>query len=268
MSAETNLSDPLRVFSLEDRVALIAGGGGAIGAALGQALGAAGAAVAIAGRTAEHAREAAAKIQAMGAQSIAIAADLTRVSECERVVDQTMSRFGRLDIVINAVGGGAGKVLHPAEEYPERDWDWIFDLNLKSTVAATQAAVKAMIAGGRGGRVLNISSVRGQLGINSGYSAYVAAKGAINALTRQWATEWAKHGITVNAIAPTFVDTPQVASLLADKTFKQSLVDRIPLRRVGETRDLIGPALFFCSDASSYVTGQVLAIDGGLTATQ
>jgi NAD(P)-dependent dehydrogenase (short-subunit alcohol dehydrogenase family) len=116
--------------------------------------------------------------------------------------------------------------------------------------------------------VLNISSVRAQLGINAGYSAYVAAKGAVSSLTRQWATEWARYGIRVNAIAPTFVDTPQVASMLADPDFKAGIVNRVPLRRVGETSDLVGPALFFCSDASSFVTGQILTIDGGLTATQ
>ena len=116
--------------------------------------------------------------------------------------------------------------------------------------------------------VLNISSVRGQLGIDAGYSAYVAAKGAIDSLTRQWATEWAKYGITVNAISPTFVDTPQVAMLLDDPDFKAGIVDRIPLRRVGETDDLIGATLLFCSDASSFITGQILTIDGGLTATQ
>ena len=133
---------------------------------------------------------------------------------------------------------------------------------------ATQAAVRAMIAGKRGGRVLNISSVRGQLGIDAGYSAYVAAKGAINSLTRRWATEWAKHGITVNAISPTFVETPQVASMLADPDFKARLVSRIPLKRIGQTDDLIGAVLLFCSDASSFITGQILTIDGGLTATQ
>jgi gluconate 5-dehydrogenase len=148
------------------------------------------------------------------------------------------------------------------------EWDWILDLNLRSTVLATQAAVRAMIEGGRGGKVLNISSVRGQLGINAGYSAYVAAKGAIDSLTRQWATEWAKHNITVNAIAPTFVDTPQVAMLLDDPDFKAGVVGRIPLNRVGETSDLVGAALLFCSEASSFITGQVLTIDGGLTATQ
>jgi gluconate 5-dehydrogenase len=169
---------------------------------------------------------------------------------------------------MNAVGGGAGKVLFDAEVYPRDAWDWIYEINVRSTLCATQAAVKAMIAGGRGGRVLNISSVRASLGINAGYSAYVAAKGAVSSLTRQWATEWAKHGITVNAIAPTFVDTPQVAMLLGDPAFKASIVSRIPLGRVGGTGDLTGAALFFASDASSFVTGQILGIDGGLTATQ
>jgi gluconate 5-dehydrogenase len=125
-----------------------------------------------------------------------------------------------------------------------------------------------MINAGHGGRVLSMSSVRGQLGINAGYSAYVAAKGAINSLTRQWATEWAKHNITVNAIAPTFVDTPQVAMLLDDPIFKANLLARVPLGRVGSPDDLAGAVLFFCSDASAFVTGQVLTIDGGLTATQ
>jgi gluconate 5-dehydrogenase len=125
-----------------------------------------------------------------------------------------------------------------------------------------------MIEAGNGGRVINISSVRASLGINAGYSAYVAAKGAISSLTRQWATEWAKYGITVNAIAPTFVDTPQVAMLLEDPVFKAGVVSRIPIGRVGEPSDLIGPILLFASDASSFVTGQILGIDGGLTATQ
>jgi gluconate 5-dehydrogenase len=142
------------------------------------------------------------------------------------------------------------------------------ELNVRSTVLPTQAVARAMIAQGRGGRILNISSVRANLGINAGYTAYVAAKGAISSLTRQWATEWAKHDIRVNAIMPTFVDTPQVAMLLEDPAFKAGIVNRIPLARVGETADLAGPAIFFCSDAVSFVTGQVLAIDGGLTATQ
>jgi NAD(P)-dependent dehydrogenase (short-subunit alcohol dehydrogenase family) len=158
--------------------------------------------------------------------------------------------------------------VHPAHEYPRRDWDWIFELNLRSTLPPTQYAAPGMIDAGRGGRVLNTSSVRGQLGIDAGYSAYVAAKGAIEALTHQWATEWAKYGINVNAIAPTLIDTPQVAMLLDDPEFKAKLVSRIPLSRVGQPSDLIGAILLFCSEASSSITGQVLTIDGGLTATQ
>ena len=154
---------------------------------------------------------------------------------------ETIEPFGRLDIVVNAVGGGAGKELHPAETYPREAWDWIMELNLRSTIVPTQAAVRSMIEAGHGGAVLNMSSVRANLGIDAGYSAYVAAKGAISSLTRQWATEWARHDIRVNAIMPTFVDTPQVASLLADPAFKQGIVGRIPMRRIGELRDLVGP---------------------------
>src|SRR6185369_15829248 len=136
-----------------------------------------------------------------------------------------------------------------AEEYPRDAWDWIMELNVRSTLIPTQAAARSMIERGEGGAILNITSVRALLGINAGYSAYVAAKGAIASLTRQWATEWAKYSIRVNAIMPTFVD-------------------RIPLGRVGETKDIVGPAIFLVSDAASFVTGQVLGIDGGLTATQ
>lgn len=257
-----------RRFRLDGRVALITGGGGAIGAAIAETLGAAGASIAVAGRTRQTLDGAASKVRSAGAESLAVVADVTDVAECEQMVAQTVERFGSLDIIVNAVGGGAGTALYAAEQYPLSEWNRIVDLNLKSALLPTQAAVKAMIAGKRGGRVLNISSVRGQLGINSGYSAYVAAKGAINSLTRQWATEWAKHGITVNAIAPTFVDTPQVAAQLADPVFKRNLLSRIPLDRVGSTEDLAGAVLLFCSDASSFITGQVLTIDGGLTATQ
>ncbi len=258
----------LDMFGLDGRVALVAGGGGAIGSALAATLAGAGADVAIVNRTIEKAQAAAETVRESGTGVLALGADVTSEADCARMVAATVDRFGRLDILINAVGGGAGKVLFAAEEYPRDAWDWIYELNVRSTLCATQAAVKAMIAGGRGGRVLNISSVRASLGINAGYSAYVAAKGAISSLTRQWATEWARHGITVNAIAPTFVDTPQVAMLLDDPAFKAGIVSRIPLGRVGGTDDLAGAALFFCSDASSFVTGQILAIDGGLTATQ
>ena len=125
-----------------------------------------------------------------------------------------------------------------------------------------------MIARDTAASILNISSVRGELGLRAGYSPYVAAKGALNMLTKQHAVEWAPHGIRVNAISPTFVRTEQVADMLADEGFYTSLVQRIPLGRIAEPDDLVGAALFFCSDASAFVTGQILTMDGGLTACQ
>jgi gluconate 5-dehydrogenase len=258
----------LDIFSLKDRVALVCGGGGAIGAAIAEAFAGAGARVTVTGRTQDTLDATVERVRGAGSEGLAVAADVTSEADADRIVAETVARFGRLDIVVNAVGGGAGQVLHPAENYPRDAWDWIMELNVRSTVIPTEAAVRSMIEAGNGGAVLNITSVRALLGINAGYSAYVAAKGAIASLTRQWATEWAKYGVRANAIMPTFVDTPQVATLLSDPDFKAGIVNRIPLKRVGQTDDLIGPAIFLCSDAASFVTGQVLGIDGGLTATQ
>jgi gluconate 5-dehydrogenase len=255
-------------FRLDGRVAFIAGGGGAIGSAMAVAFAEAGARVAVADLSAETVDATAQRVAAVGGECLAVAADMTDRAAAESAVARTVERFGSLDIIVNAIGGGAGKVLFEAQEYPDDAWDWIYDINVRCTLVPTQAAVKAMIAAGHGGKVLNISSVRAALGIRAGYSAYVAAKGAISSLTRQWATEWAKYGINVNAISPTFVDTPQVAMLLGDPAFRKSLTDRIPIGRVGGTDDLVGAAIFLCSDASSFITGQILGIDGGLTATQ
>jgi NAD(P)-dependent dehydrogenase (short-subunit alcohol dehydrogenase family) len=262
------MTSGLERFSLADRVAIITGGGGGIGSALAEAFAAAGARIAVVGRTPKALDVVVGSITAAGGTAAAISADVTREEDAERATKDVIERFGRVDILVNAVGGGAGKALHAAHEYPRDAWDWIMELNLRSTLVPTQPVVRAMVDAGTHGAILNITSVRANLAIKAGYSAYVAAKGAISSLTRQWATEWAPHGIRVNAIMPTFVDTPQVASLLADPEFKAGIVNRIPLGRVGETDDVAGPAIFLCSEAASFVTGHILAIDGGLTATQ
>ena len=258
----------LDVFSLEGHVALVPGGGGSIGAAISKALAGAGAKVVIANHTLDKAEATAAAIVAAGGEAVGIEADATVESDCERAVALAVERYGKLDIVVNCVGGGAGKVLFDAQDYPRDSWDWIMELNVRSVLVPTQVAVRQMIAQGEGGRVVNISSVRALLGINAGYSAYVAAKGAVEALTRQWATEWAKHGIRVNAIRPTFVDTPQVAMLLGDPAFLAGIVGRIPLARVGGTDDMTGAVVFLLSDAAAFITGQTIGLDGGLTASQ
>ena len=255
-------------FKLDGRVALVGGGGGAIGGAMAVAMAEAGAKVAVTDIAQEAVDATAARVADVGGECLAFSGDMTDRAAADDVVDKVVDHYGKLDIMVNAIGGGAGKVLFDAQDYPDDAWDWIYDINVRCTLVPTQAAVKAMIAGGSGGNVLNISSVRAALGINAGYSAYVAAKGAISSLTRQWATEWAKHGINVNAISPTFVDTPQVAMLLEDPEFKKNVVARIPIGRVGGTDDLVGAAIFLCSDASAFITGQILGIDGGLTATQ
>lgn len=255
-------------FRLDGRVALIPGGGGAIGTAVALALADAGARVALANHTLDSAEAGAAAVRQAGGEAIAVAMDATVEADCERAVAETVAAYGKVDLVVNCVGGGAGKVLFDAQAYPRDAWDWIMEINVRATVLPTIAAARSMIEAGTGGAVVNLSSVRAQLGINAGYSAYVAAKGAIESLTRQWATEWARHGIRVNAIRPTFVDTPQVAMLLGDPAFKAGVIGRIPLGRVGTTDDLVGAVIFLASDAAGFITGQVLGIDGGLTATQ
>ena len=261
-------TEELQRFTLRDRVAVVAGGSGGVGVRTCAALAAVGAKVAVIGRSEERLAEARKAVEDAGSEALVIPGDMADKAAADAAVQQTRDAFGRVDVLVNGIGGGAGTALYPAEEYPQAEWDRILDLNLTTALLVSQAAARAMISGGRGGSVLNVSSVRGQLGIDAGYSAYVAAKGAMDALTRQHATEWAKHGIRVNAISPTFVRTPQAASLLAQPGFYDNLVSRIPLRRIADPDDLVGALLFFCSDASSFVTGQVLTLDGGLTATQ
>jgi NAD(P)-dependent dehydrogenase (short-subunit alcohol dehydrogenase family) len=259
------MSDELERFRLDGRVAVVSGGSGGIGARLCEALAGVGARLVVIGRDADRASAA---LEDTGGDGIAVAADVTNKDQADQAIGAAVQAFGRVDVIVNAVGGGAGGALYPAEEYPDPEWDRMLDLNLRSALLPTRAAVRAMIAGGRGGRVLHLSSVRGQLGIDNGFSAYVAAKRALDAVTRQQATEWAKHAITVNAISPTFVRTPEVEDLLADDGFREELYKRIPLGRIAETDDVVGAVLLLCSDASAFITGQVLTLDGGLTACQ
>lgn len=208
-------TNELQRFRLDDRVAVVAGGSGGVGVRTCCALAAVGAKVAIIGRSEERLADARKAVENVGGQALAIAGDMAQKTAADDAVQQILETFGRVDVLVNGIGGGAGTALHAAEEYPPAEWNRILDLNLTTALLVSQAAAREMIAGGRGGSILNISSVRGQLGIDAGYSAYVAAKGALDALTRQHATEWAKHGIRVNALSPTFVRTEQAATLLA-----------------------------------------------------
>lgn len=253
-------------FSLNGKVALVTGGYGGIGAAVCGGLAAAGAKVAVAGHDRDKAHACAQRLKADRCDAFAAPFDSVSVAETERMVDEVASHFGRIDILVNCVGLNREE---KAEEVTEEKFDYVLDVNLKSAMFQSQAVARHMIRQGSGGRLVHIGSVRTQLALRGrGYAAYCAAKGGLAVLCRQLAAEWAPHQINVNVVAPTFVRTEQVAHMLNDEKFYNTLVARIPLGRIAEPVDVWNAIWFFVSPASSFVTGQTLYLDGGITATQ
>jgi NAD(P)-dependent dehydrogenase (short-subunit alcohol dehydrogenase family) len=167
--------------------------------------------------------------------------------------------------LINAAGT---HIEQPAEELAIEAWDTVLDVNLRGAFLLSQAAARSAIAHGIGGSHVHVTSVRSELGIRRGYAAYCASKGGLGILIKQLAAEWARYGIRVNGVGPTFTRTPLVAGYLNDPDFYRALVERIPLGRVCETADLAGIAVFLASGASAFITGQNILVDGGVTATQ
>lgn len=251
-------------FKLDGQVALVAGGYGGIGEALCLGLAQQGASVAIAGRSAEKSAALAEQLASDGFSALGLRFDIKEADEVSRLVDQTVSEFGRLDILVNCVGTHIEK---PAEALSAEDWDQVHDTNLRGAFLLSQAGGRQMIKQKRG-KQIHISSVRSLLGIRRGFAAYTSSKAGMNLLVKQLATEWAQYGINVNGIAPTFIRTELVRHYLEDEDFYNALVGRIPLTRVGEPFDIVGATVFFASPAADFITGQILFIDGGVTATQ
>ena len=251
---------------LDGRVALVTGGYGGIGDVVSQGLARAGARVGIAGHNADKATACAEVIRASGHEAFATAFDGLSVPETRRMVDEVVSHFGRLDILVNCVGLNREE---KAEDVTEERFDRVIDVNLRSAMFQAQAAARHMIRHGDGGKQVHIGSVRTLLALRGrGYAAYCASKGGLAILCKQLAAEWAPHRINVNVVAPTFVRTQQVAHMLADEQFYNTLIARIPLGRIAEPEDVWHAVLFLISNASDFITGQTLYLDGGITATQ
>lgn len=255
------------LFDLSGQVVFVPGGYGGLGEAISYALGMQGARVAIGGRDRTKADTLAKKVQqATGAETAAVLLDVTDVSSISRAVDEVTARFGKLDTLINCVGM---HIEQPLTEVTEAAFDRVYQTNLKSAMFLAQAAAKAQIAGKRGGRQIHLLSVRSQLAIRGkGYSAYTATKGGLVMLVKQHAMELAPHGITVNGVAPTFVNTEMIRHVYERPDFKREILARIPLGRIADPRDVVAPILFFAAPASAFVTGQILYVDGGITAGQ
>ena len=244
------------------KVALVAGGYGGIGEACARVLAEQGATVVVGGRDLGKAQAAA---HALHGDAAAIAFDMRDVASIRAAVDAAASSHGGIDFLVNCAGT---QEIQPLTDVTEEAFDRIVDVNLKGAMFLAQAVARVQIANARGGRHVHLLSVRAMLGMRDrGYSSYCSSKGGLAMLVRQHAVELARHGINVNGVAPTVVRT-RMASDWSDPEVHRKLLDRIPLGRIAEVGDVSGVVLFFLGPASSFVTGQILYVDGGITATQ
>jgi NAD(P)-dependent dehydrogenase (short-subunit alcohol dehydrogenase family) len=250
-----------QLFDLTGRVAIVTGGSVGLGRQMAQALAEMGANLVLCARKSERCEEAAAELQQLGVATLALACDVKDPAAVQQLVDATLSRFGRLDILINNAGTSWGA---PVEEMRLEHWNKVIETNLTGTFLCAQAAGKIMVRQGRG-KIINIASVAGLGGSNELQAiGYSASKGGVIAFTKDLACKWAEHNIQVNAIAPGWFPTHMSEWVLEHN--KESLLRGIPLRRFGSDHDLKGAAVFLASDASDYVTGHVLVVDGGQSA--
>lgn len=242
---------------LEGKVAVVTGGSRGIGRAIALGLSAQGAKVVIGARNPEAAQKVVAEIEAAGAEGIAVAADISREAEADGLIQAGLKRFGRLDVLVNNAGiTKDGLLIRMKEE----DWDAVMDVNLKGAFFTTRAALRPMLRA-QSGRIVNISSVAGTMGI-PGQANYSASKAGLIGFTKAVAKEVASRSITVNAVAPGFIETEMTAVLSEDR--KKSYLGQIPMGRFGAAEEVAALVSFLVSEAASYITGQVITIDGGL----
>ncbi len=250
------------LFSLEGKVAVVTGGTSGIGRALSLGLAEAGADVIATARRRQQVDETAAEIESRGRRTLRLTSDVCERASLERLLTATLDGFGKVDILVNC----AGIIKRaPTLDFPEEEWNGILNTNLTGTLRACQVFGKPMLARGYG-RIVNIASLNSFVSLKE-VAAYAASKAGVASLTRSLAVEWSKLGVTVNAIAPGVFRTELNAKLLDSTPRGQELLMRTPMGRFGKTEELVGAAVFLASDSSSFVTGQILAVDGGFLAS-
>lgn len=250
------------LLDLKGRTALVTGGSRGLGLQLAHALGEAGARIMLSSRKAEDLEEAAADLQAAGIDARWIAADCAREDDIRKLADQTLERMGEIDILVNNAGAAWGA---PAEDHPVEAWDKVMNLNVRGYFLLSQQVAKRSMIPRKRGRIINIASIAGLGGNPPGMTtlAYNTSKGAVITFTQALACEWGQYGITVNAICPGFFPSKMTKGTL--ERMGDSLAAHAPLRRLGDDEDLKGTALLFASDAGKHITGQWLAVDGGVS---
>lgn len=245
-------------FSLQGRVALVTGGGRGLGKAMALALAGAGADIAVAARTESELMQTVKEIREIGRRAEGFRVDVSNVGDVREMVEKVAQTFGGLDILVNAAGMNIRK---PVLEFTEEDWDRLMNVNLKGAFFVAQAAAKKMIERGKG-KIINVASLTSMIGI-ANICIYGASKGGVASMTKAMAVELAPFGINVNAIGPGYFRTAMTAPAFENKELLSWMKSRIPIGRTGVPEDLAGATVFLASDASDYVTGQIIFVDGG-----
>ena len=254
------------IFSVKGKKALITGGSTGLGREMALCLLENGCEIYLASLIVDTCPEIASYAESIGGKCHYSYCDVSQTETVVEMINDALSMMGRIDILVNSAGGSIVKFI---ADMDDESWDKVMNVNLRTTFIVSREVIVRAMRPQKYGRIINISSMKSVFGTAlTGHSAYCASKGAVNALTRQLACETARDNITINAIAPTFIKTAINESQLEDETFFNSLVSRIPKGRVGEFRDLMGLLLLLASDASEFITGQTILLDGGIAARQ
>ncbi len=253
-------------FNIHGKVAFVPGGYGDLGKAIVKSLCERGVKVALSGRSLEKGEAFTSELLTQGYEAFAIRCDVKSISEINESVDAVVEKYGALDLLINCVGIQREQ---PILEVTEEAFDEVYQANLKSAMFLAQAAARHQILGKKGGKQVHLLSVRSKLGLRDrGYSAYCSTKGGLVMLVKQHAMELAPYRINVNGVAPTFVDSVMLDPLRNDPGFLEKALARNPLGYLAAPNDVAGPTVFLCSPAADYITGQIVYVDGGITAGQ